>query len=383
MKPAIAPTSPKNKPSAPVAEVWQHGPIQQPHRLPWGRIFFLIVFISLVIGIGLTAGAVWMQRYGPTGWWTRWLPVATTTIVQQSTTRPTSDAPKAVRQFAATLAGLAVRHEVAVPYGQEDLLGVSVPLSDNGWMLTLQRPPAADQPALVTVPPHGQVQDITAWLTDPSSLFVFAKGGPSSESPATLGNIVDSFDQPVWVVRPVIRGQQIIQRRIIGSAVPMWPSSDRLERTYQLDAGVDTATGAVVVNADGQLLGLINSDGQVWPVSSVQSILKNLVQQGAIERTALGIRVRRQDEMVIADQPTAGGWLVGAGPDQVAVEVNSAGARAGLKSGDVITAIDGQTVQGDIFDTLQRWQPGETATVTVQRNEAERELTAQFSDLRP
>ncbi|GEM_PF-3383979 len=383
MKPAVAPTSPKNKPSAPVAEVWQHGPIQQPNRLPWGRIFFLILVISFIVGVGLTVGAVWFQRYGPTGWWTRWLPVATTTVVQQTTVRQTNDVPKAVRQFADSLVGLSVRHDQDVAYGQEDIVGLTVPLSDNGWMLTLHRPPAADQPPLVTLPVHDQIQEITAWLADPSSPLVFAKIASSNESPATFGDIADSLDQPVWVIRRTIRDHEIFPRRIVGSLVPAWPSSDRIERTYQLDAPVSAETGAAAVNAAGQLIGLLSADGHVWPVRSVQPLLKNLVQQGLIERTSLGIRARRQDELVIASLPTASGWLIGAGTDQTAVDDDSAGARAGLKTGDSILAIDGKSVQGDLFDALQRWQPGETAQLTVQRNGVERELTVQFSALHP
>lgn len=380
MKPAITPTSPKNNP--PVAEVWKHGPLQQPQRLPWGRIFFLLVITSLVIGVGLIIGSVWLQRYGPIGWWTRWLPVATTTVVQQTTVRQTSDIPKSVIQFAETIAGLAVEHAAGLNYGQEDIVGLSVPLSDNGWMVTLQRPPAADQTPLVILPGQDDVQTITTWAADPSSPLVFAKAGPSNESPATLGTMTASLDQFVWVMSRSARDREIFQRRLVGSDIPNWPSSDRIERTYRLDGPV-AATNAVVVNGAGQLIGLMASDGQVWPVGTVQSLLKNLVQQGTLERTGVGIRARRQDELVIPGSPTASGWLVGAGTDQTAVETDGPGGRAGLKSGDVIIAIDGQTVQGDLFDALQRWQPGESAQLIIVRGQTERELTVQFSALHP
>ena len=86
---------------------------------------------------------------------------------------------------------------------------------------------------------------------------------------------------------------------------------------------------------------------------------------------------------MVPDAPTARGWLVGAGTDQVGVEVKSSAERAGLKKDDVITAIDGQSAQGDLFETVQRWQPGETAVLTIERAGSERELNVDFSARRP
>ncbi len=380
MKPEIAPTSPKKKNQPQVEEVWQSNVIQRPTRLPWGRVVFLMIVASVVIGIGLLVGAIWVQRYGPVGWWSKWLPVVTsTTVIQQAAPRTTSDAPKTVRIFAESLAGLAAARPTADSYGREDIQGTAVPLSDNGWMLTLQTPPATDAAATVVLRPDGDVGPVTKWLGDPASPMFFAKAGSTNEAPATFGDIAKSVDQSVWVIRPLLRDRQIFPRRLIGSGVPAWPSSDRLERTYQLDVPLVNVTGAVVVNQSGQLLGLVDRDGQVWPVSSIQSILKALIQTDQLERTGAGLRLRRRDEQIVPQLPTAAGWVVGAGTDQTAVEPKSAADRAGLKTGDIILKIDNQAVQNDPFETFQRWQPGETAVLTIERAGKERELTIQFS----
>lgn len=383
MKPEIAPTSPKRQTTSPVEDVWKTGVIQKPTRIPWGRIIFLILSFSLVFGLGILGGAVWLQRYGPVGWWSKWLPVVdTTTVIQQTATRTTSEAPKVVQDLADSLTGLAVDKGGVGVYGQEDLLTMAVPLSDNGWSLTLQRPPSPET-TLVALRPNRDIETVTAWVADPSTPFVFAKAGPSSDSPATLGDISKSLGQSVWVVSGSLGEPQITSRRLIGSTVPAWPSSDRLERTYQLDAALPNPSGSLVINQSGQLLGLVANDGQVWSVQALQPILKDLIQTGTFERTGLGLRSRRREELVILNQPTANGWLVGAGADQTAVETRSPADRAGIKSGDIIVAIDGQAVQQDAFEILQRWRPGETTKATIERGGSQRELTIEFSALRP
>ncbi len=385
MKPAIALTSPQHpsKPAA-VAEVWQAGTLQQPTRTPWGRIILLLIIFSFVIGVGVVVGAVWMQRYGPVGWWSKWLPiVTTTTVIQQSAARATSDAPTAVQDIAASLAGIAVTKTAGEPYARADVLGVILPLSDNGWNVTLRRPPGADEPSQVVIRSDGAIQPITTWIIDPSSLFVFAKAGPTNDAPAGLAEATKSLQQSVWVVVYNLRETQIVPRRLVGSRIPDWPSSDLLERTYVLDAPVANVGGAVVVNQTGQVIGLLADDGQVWPVGSLQKILKDLIQSGQLERTALGVRARRRDELIIPNDPGAAGWLIGAGAGQTAVTERGAADRGGLKSGDIILALDGQSVRDDIFDSLQRWQPGQTVTVTISRGGTERELTVQLTALRP
>lgn len=382
MKPETAPTSPKNTRTSAVADVWQSGTVQRPYRTPWGRLVLLMIVFSVLLSLAMVVGAVWMQRSGPVGWWSKWLPIVTTTIVQQPSSRPTSDAPRTVQTFASTVAGIASEKTTTSFYGSEDITGFAIPLSDNGWRLTFQRPPAKDTDGLVVIRPIGEIEKITNWVTDPSTPFVFAKAGTNNDQPTSFGDISASLNTSVWVITSSLETVSIFPRRLIGSTIPAWPSSDAQERVYALDAPVTSKTGGAVVNSNGQLVGLLDSVGQVWPTNVIEPVLKDLVQRGQFERTQLGIRLRRIDEITIPDNPTARGWLIGAGPDQDAITPNGPGNKAGLIAGDQIIAIDGQPVQVDPFPFLQRWQPGETAVFTIQRAGAERELTVQFSSLR-
>lgn len=382
MKPEIAPTSPKN--SATVADVWKTPAIQRPPRIPWGKITLTVIVLSIVLSLGVLAGSVWLQRHGPVGWWSKWLPgVGSTTIIQQTSPRVTNDAPRAVQALADSIVGLAVQKDDDQAYGHEDVIQTAVALSDNGWLLTLQSPPASDASPYVAIRPDGEIEPITIWIDDPASVFFFAKAGTTNDAPATFGDVNEALTQTVWIIRDQLRNHTYLTRRVVGNSIPAWPSSDLLERVWLLDAPVDQPGGLPVANATGQLIGLLDQSGQVYSVSSIQPIIKDLVQTGRFERTYLGLRARPRAAMAVPGDPTAGGWLVGAGEGQTAIEAAGPADRAGVKSGDIILKLDGQVVGRDLFDVIQRWQPGEVATVTVNRDGNERELTVEFSARRP
>jgi len=66
----------------------------------------------------------------------------------------------------------------------------------------------------------------------------------------------------------------------------------------------------------------------------------------------------------IGDAPNGAGAQIGS------VKADSPASKAGLKAGDVITAIDGRPVENadDLTAKMNTYKPGEKVTVTVTRN---------------
>ena len=94
--------------------------------------------------------------------------------------------------------------------------------------------------------------------------------------------------------------------------------------------------------------------------NDVREVVDELIANGVVRRPYLGI-------------------VGGAGADGhevVEVEAGDPAAEAGLEAGDVITAIDGEEIGGrtTLADLLYEREPGETVTLSVERDGAEREI---------
>jgi S1-C subfamily serine protease len=70
----------------------------------------------------------------------------------------------------------------------------------------------------------------------------------------------------------------------------------------------------------------------------------------------------------------------GAGAEVGKVVSGSPADKAGLQVGDVVTAIDGKTVESadDLTALVATYKPGDKATVTVTRNGSTKTLTVNF-----
>ena len=142
----------------------------------------------------------------------------------------------------------------------------------------------------------------------------------------------------------------------------------------QTDAAINPGnSGGALVNTYGQVIG-INSQkiaateyegiGFAISINEAQPIINDLIQYGYVRgRVWMGITMK------MIDQTTAQmyGYQVGAGV--VSVTENSPAAKAGLVAGDIITAIDGESIDSSetLTGILQQHKPGDTITLTVFR----------------
>ena len=95
--------------------------------------------------------------------------------------------------------------------------------------------------------------------------------------------------------------------------------------------------------------------------NAVREVAEELIANGVVERPYLGISGEATEEGQLVLEVVAGGPA-----DE-----------AGIEEGDVITAINGQAIDGrdnSLLDLLLELEPGETATLTVDRDGAEQEV---------
>ncbi len=186
-----------------------------------------------------------------------------------------------------------------------------------------------------------------------------------------VGDWVIAVGNPFGLGGTVTAGIVSARGRDIGSG----PYDDFL----QIDAPVNHGnSGGPTFNAQGEVVGVNTaifspSGGSVgigFAIASdvVKSVVDQLKAKGVVTRGWIGVQIQSVSED-IADSlglKSAGGALV------AEVEKNSPAASAGLKSGDVITAIDGETVADphDLARRIAATGAEKSVTVALIRNGA-------------
>jgi S1-C subfamily serine protease len=128
-----------------------------------------------------------------------------------------------------------------------------------------------------------------------------------------------------------------------------------------------TPRGAYFFDAAGQMAGL--SDGKtIFAMDSIQSVLENLLTEGKIERSRLGVHFLNLSQALASGNET-GILLTALDAEHGAVIPNSPADRAGLRAGDIITAIDETALNefSSFPSLLQEYRPGEQIILSVKR----------------
>lgn len=162
-------------------------------------------------------------------------------------------------------------------------------------------------------------------------------------------------------------------------------SSGNQQTVIQTDAAINPGnSGGALVNSAGQVIGInsmklaqssdgtsVEGMGFAIPSNEVVTIVNELVKKGKITRPQLGVRVvalngipeAYRSRLKIKSNLKNGIYVA-------SVNKSSSAARAGMKSGDVITAVDGKKVDdvASLHSILYSHKVGDTVNVTVNRN---------------
>jgi putative serine protease PepD len=151
------------------------------------------------------------------------------------------------------------------------------------------------------------------------------------------------------------------------------PDNTPIEGAIQTDAAINHGnSGGPLLDLHGDVIGItsqIQSDsggsdgvGFAVPSNTVEAIASQLIAKGKVQHALLGVT------------PTTASGGVGVS----SVESGSGAADAGLKVGDVITAVDGRTVTQaeQLRAIIAGHKPGDTLTLTIRRDGATKTVHA-------
>jgi len=161
------------------------------------------------------------------------------------------------------------------------------------------------------------------------------------------------------------------------------------ESFIQTDASINPGnSGGALVNLRGELVGINTAIiapaggnvgiGFAIPTEMAENVMHQLIEHGEVRRGVLGVTV--QD--LTAELAEAFGVDRQRGVVITQVLEDGAAEKAGIKSGDVVIAVDGRPVKraADLRNKVGMAPVGEKVTLTVLRDSKKREMTAVISE---
>lgn len=198
-----------------------------------------------------------------------------------------------------------------------------------------------------------------------------------------IGEWVLAVGNPFNLTSTVTAGVVSAKARKIG----IYDGSESIESFIQTDAAINMGnSGGALVNVRGELVG-INSAlesptgtyagyGFAIPTTIVSKVVADLKEFGTVQRALLGIvggdvaSMRQLDENKGKDFGALDGVLV--------TDVTDGGGAlaAGLKKGDVITAVNGKKIRTmtELQETITRFRPGDVVGITYLRDRKEKNV---------
>ena len=207
-----------------------------------------------------------------------------------------------------------------------------------------------------------------------------------------LGEWVLAVGNPFNLTSSVTAGVVSAKSRKIG----IYEGGESIESFIQTDAAINMGnSGGALVNVRGELVGInaaLESPtgtyagyGFAIPTTIVKKVVTDLKEYGTVQRAMIGIMggdvlQMRQDErnknidfgdvidgVYVSDVVDGGGALA-----------------AGIKQGDIITAINGKKIKtmNELQETIVQYRPGDKVTVTLIRDKKEKQFDVELKNSR-
>lgn len=225
--------------------------------------------------------------------------------------------------------------------------------------------------------------DLAVLKIEASGLPVLALGDSDR---TRVGDVVLAIGNPLGVGQTVTMGIISAKGRQTGL------SNGSFEDFLQTDAPINQGnSGGALVSTNNELVG-INSQilspsggsiglGFAIPSNMARSVMEQLINTGKVRRGQLGITVLK----IPSEEASKLGVDQGPGVVVYQVQPGSAADRAGLRRGDIITALNGTAVNdpNSFRNIIAGTAPGSEVTLTVKRDGREQQVRATLDEFTP
>lgn len=267
--------------------------------------------------------------------------------------------------------------------------GTGIIISESGYVLTNRHVVDGISKVKVVLADGTAYDGVDVIGVDPANDLAFlkikdaknlkpAKIGDSSkvevgEKVIAIGNALGQYQTSVTsgiisgLGRPLVAGDQASG------------NTEQLSNLLQTDAAINPGnSGGPLVNLDGDVIGIntaIDQEAQgigfAIPINDAKGLIKSVTTSGKLSRAFLGVshiavtsEVAKEYDLPI----TYGAYITS--ETGSAITAGSPAAKAGIRSGDIITKLDGTKIDAGhpLLSAISAYQPGDKVTVTYMRD---------------
>jgi len=270
-------------------------------------------------------------------------------------------------------------------------LGSGVIIRSDGHIVTNNHV-VKDAEQLSVVMKDGTEYDAEIVGTDPFSDLAVIKVDASDMTSISFGNSND-LKTGQWVLAfgsPLSENlNNTVTAGIVSSVGRLQQTGGRgntqggVQNFVQTDAAINPGnSGGPLVNLNGELVGIntaiisntggYQGIGFAIPSNTVENIATQIIEEGNVQRAFLGINYGPASQTLIKNDDLPSGSAVIS-----RVQDGTPAAEAGLKAGDIITAINGKKLNEylQVSNQISSMQPGDEVTLTINRNGEQKKLT--------
>ena len=274
--------------------------------------------------------------------------------------------------------------------------GTGFILSSDGYIATNKHVVANATKIGVILDDGSTYEDVELIGTDPINDFAIVKiKDVKNLTPIKIGDskTTNIGQQVIAIGNALGTYQNSVTSGIISGKGRSLTASDSSRTTYetlsdmiQTDAAINGGnSGGPLVNAAGEVIGINtayasqgNNVGFAIPINSVKGIMAGVLKDGKFERAVLGVRYQTITPLIAKEKKldvTAGAYVKGSN-NASAVIKGSAGDKAGIKDGDIITAVNGTKIgtAGSLGSLIGEYAVGDTVKLEVYRDKKYIEL---------
>ena len=278
--------------------------------------------------------------------------------------------------------------------------GTGFILSSDGYIATNKHVVANATKIGVILDDGSTYEDVELIGTDPINDFAIIKIKDIKDlTPIKIGDskTTNIGQQVVAIGNALGTYQNSVTSGIISGKGRSLTASDSSRTTYetlsdmiQTDAAINGGnSGGPLVNAAGEVIGINtayasqgNNVGFAIPINSVKGIMAGVLKDGKFERAVLGVRYQTITPLIAKEKKldvTAGAYVKGSN-NVSAVIKGSAGDKAGIKDGDIITAVNGTKIgtAGSLGSLIGEYAVGDTVKLEVYRDKKYIELNVKL-----
>jgi serine protease Do len=223
--------------------------------------------------------------------------------------------------------------------------------------------------------------DLAVLKIDGTNLQTLALGNSDA---VRVGDVVLAVGNPLGIGQTVTMGIVSAKGRATGGA-----GGDGYEDFIQTDAPINQGnSGGALVDTRGELVG-INSQilspsggnigiGFAIPANMAKNVMTQLIDNGKVQRGMLGVTI----QPVTSDIARSLGLEHARGALVNNVEAGSPAEKSGVRRGDVITAINGETIKdgNSLRNEVSQLLPGSSVKLTIVRDGKEQQVTATLAE---